>query len=102
MYRDRLASTVIQQELARTIQDVVGSPVQVEWRLPEITGSSDGGASAPPPKIEPGPTTKRVMGAFRGRVVQVNPEDRVKDEAKPERADDDGAPVDEQPPDPIE
>jgi len=102
MFHARLASPVIQQELARTIQDVVGAPVQVEWRLPEIAGSADGGASAPPPKIEPGPTTKRVLGAFRGRVVQVNPEDRVKDEAKPERADDDGAPVDEQPPDPIE
>jgi len=101
MYRDRLASTVLQQELARAISDAAGKPVQVEWRLPDITVSADG-TTAPPPKVDPGPTTKRVLGAFRGRVVQVNPEDRVKDEAKPERRDDDGAPVDEQPPDPVE
>jgi DNA polymerase III subunit gamma/tau len=110
MFRDRLASPVVQQEAATAIQQAAGAqaagnPVKVEWRLPEVTAT--GGVAAPPPKVDPGPTTKRVMGAFRGRVVQVNPEDRVRDsgaEAAPPvpPADDDGAPVDEMPPDPIE
>ena len=101
MYRDRLASTVVQQEVIKAVQDVVGPHATIEWRFPDVTVGADGTAT-PPPKIEPGPVTKRVMGSFRGRVVQVNPEDRLKDEPKPERADDDGAPLDEQPPDPVE
>ena len=40
----------------------------------------------------------RVIDAFRGRVVQVNPQDRVQPEAKPQPADDEGAPIDESPP----
>lgn len=101
MYRDRLASPVVQQEVTKAVQDVVGPHASIEWRFPDVTVGADG-TTAPPPKIEPGPVTKRVMGSFRGRVVQVNPEDRVKAEPKPERAEDDGAPVDEQPPDPVE
>ncbi|MBL8735347.1 MAG: DNA polymerase III subunit gamma/tau [Planctomycetes bacterium] len=101
MYRDRLASPVVQQEVTKAVQDVVGPHASIEWRFPDVTVGADG-TTAPPPKIEPGPVTKRVMGSFRGRVVQVNPEDRVKAESKPERAEDDGAPVDEQPPDPVE
>jgi DNA polymerase III subunit gamma/tau len=104
MYRDRLASTVVQQEVAKVIQEAAGSAVKIEWRLPELAGPA-GAVAAPPPKIDPGPTTKRVLGAFRGRVVQVNPEDRVVDggpAAVPPPADEDGAPVDEMPPDPVE
>lgn len=101
MYRDRLLSPVTQQEVTKVVRDLVGPHAAVEWRLPDVTVGADG-TTAPPPKIEPGPVTKRVMGSFRGRVVQVNPEDRVKNEPKPERAEDDGAPVDEQPPDPVE
>ena len=99
MHRDRLASPVLQQEISNAIAAVVGSKVTVDFRLgADPTGAVPGAPAAPPPpKVEPGPATKRVVDKFRGRIVQVNPEDRAK---KPvQSADGDGAPVDEQPPD---
>ncbi len=82
MYHDRLASTAVQQDLARAIQDAAGRPLKVEWRLP--TPAANGGPAAPPPKVDPGESTKRVLGAFKGRVVQVNPEDRAPKPKDPE------------------
>jgi DNA polymerase III gamma/tau subunit len=103
MYRDRLASPVVQQEVTTSIQQVVGSAVQVEWRLGEPGPA--GPSQAPPQKLEPGPTAQRVLGAFRGRVVQVDPPDRLTPAPAappPPPADDEGAPVGEAPPDPVE
>lgn len=74
MYIDRLAAAGVQQDLARALQDAAGRPLKVEWRLP--AAPAGGAAAAPPPKVDPGESTKRVLGAFKGRVVQVNPEDR--------------------------
>ena len=96
MYRDRLASMEQQQVLAKVIQEAAGRQLQIEWRLPEIKAA--GPTPVPPASIEPGPQAKLVMGTFRGRVVQVNPQDRVKAEEPARPAEDDGAPVDEQPP----
>jgi hypothetical protein len=98
MYRDRLASTVVQQDVNKVIQQAAGREVKVEWRLPEIAGPT-GAQPKPPASVEPGPLAKRVMGAFRGRVVQVNPEDRAPAPSEEVRREDDGAPVDEAPPD---
>lgn len=97
MFRDRLAATEVQGEVAKEIRQAAGSDVKVEWRLPEIAGDP-AAAAVPPPKVDPGPTTKRVLGAFRGRVVQVNPEDRVRPESPPAAADEAPAPADEPPP----
>ncbi len=96
MHQDRLQSPVIQQELTQVIRTAAASDVAVEFRL---GGSADtgGNAAAPAaPKTEPGPTAKRVLQKFRGRVVQVNPEDRQHD-ARP--APEDSAGTDDVPPD---
>lgn len=75
MHRDRLQSPVVQQELTKAIQDAAGRPVTVAWKLPAEPASGPAPAAPPPPA--PGGTTKRVLGAFGGRVVQVNPNDRA-------------------------
>jgi DNA polymerase-3 subunit gamma/tau len=93
MHRDRLTSPVIQEELHKAIQQAAGAPVKLEFRLGEVAAPPQ--QAAPPPK-EPGPATKRVIEKFHGRIVEVNPPDRVQQQAPP--IDDDGAPVDEQPP----
>ncbi len=108
MFRDRLASPVIQAELAKVIADAAGRPVEVQWRLPAGDGGDAGArgpastpaaAPAPPAKADPGPATKRVLGKFGGRVVQVNPEDRAPKPAPEPPADDAApAPADEPPP----
>ncbi|MBL8750357.1 MAG: DNA polymerase III subunit gamma/tau [Planctomycetes bacterium] len=103
MYRDRMASPGLQQEVTAAIRSVAGADVRVEYRVGadgsgESAGPSASPAPAPPPKVEPGPEAKRVMNRFRGRIVEVNPADRAKPGAAP-RQEDDGAPVDEQPPD---
>lgn len=87
MYHDRLASTAVQQDLVRAMQDAAGRPLKVEWRLPT---HGNGGVAAPSPKVDPGDATKRVMGAFKGRVVQVNPEDRAAKPKDPEAPANDG------------
>jgi DNA polymerase-3 subunit gamma/tau len=102
MYRDRLQSAGVQADLQKVIHDAAGRPLRIEWRIP--TAAAD---ASPRPKpaaaADPGPTTKAVMAAFKGRVVQVNPEDRARLDSpaagsEPPRRDDEGAPVDEQPP----
>jgi len=97
MFRDRLAATAVQADVAKAIQQAAGTSVRIEWRLPEIGGA----AAAPVAKgipTEPGPRTKGVLGAFGGRVVQVNPEDRVPVEKPPPALDDDAPMPDEPPP----
>lgn len=104
MYLDRLASTEVQREITKFVQEAVGSPVGVDFRIANATAAPGGAVAPPPPKAEPGEAAKRVMKAFKGRVVEVNPDDRIRKEALPP-ADEDGAPVDESsplPPDPQE
>lgn len=99
LHRDRLSSTVIQQELKDAIHDAAGRAVTVDFRI----GSEDGGSTSlsggaakpPPPEAKPGDKAKGVMKKFGGRVVQVNPQDRVqKPKAQPavDEALDSGAP----------
>ncbi|MBX3463838.1 MAG: hypothetical protein KF830_11770, partial [Planctomycetes bacterium] len=71
MHQDRLRSPVIQQELTQVVRAVAGGDVQVEFRF----ATADAAAPAAAP-AEPGPTAKRVIGRFAGRVVQVDPEER--------------------------
>ena len=94
MFRARLESPVQQQEITQAIQTAVGRPVKVEWRFPEVAAQP---ASTPPPNVEPGATTKRVLGAFGGRIVQKNPNDRAEPTAPPSR--EESPPADEHPPD---
>ncbi len=102
MFRDRLQSPPVQAELLQTILRVAGQPLRVEWRLPELANDASG-QPKPAAKVDPGPATKSVMNVFKGRVVQVNPEDRHKLEPAPAdepppREDEAPPPIDEPPP----
>lgn len=99
MHLDRLASPEVQAEIAKFAGEAAGAPVRVEV---VFAPGAVGGVATPPPKVEPGPMAKRVVDRFRGRVVEVDPEDRRKPAEPEARPADDGAPVDEQPPDPQE
>jgi hypothetical protein len=95
MHQDRLQSPVVQQELAKAVQDAAGRPVKVEFRVANAgSGEAEGaaGGGAPPQRHEIGPTAKRVVERFRGRVVQVNPEDRI-GEVPPPAAEDEAPPA---------
>ena len=92
MYIDRLKSPVIEQELKQVIQQAAARDVTVELRTGATddgpsdapAGASGGGSSgtsrparAARKDAEPGPKAKQVMKKFGGRVVEVNPKDRV-------------------------
>ena len=88
MHRDRLKSTVIQQDLKDAIRDAAGRAVTVDIRISGEDGGSTslsgGAAKPPPPEAKPGDKAKGVMKKFGGRVVQVNPKDRIqKPKAQP-------------------
>ena len=113
MYIDRLKSPVIEQELKQVIKDVAGREVTVELRVAgdaEVTsagspsaGSSSAGAAsaavdaasagadqAPATRgAKPGPKAKQLLRKFGGRVVQVNPQDRIKERPESGAADHD-------------
>ncbi|MCR9248731.1 MAG: hypothetical protein NXI31_27190 [bacterium] len=76
MHQDRLQSPDMQQQLQAWVRQVVGGDVRVEVRAPAAKPGGAGGGGGGPAK-EPGQAAKRVMGRFGGRVVDVNPEDRV-------------------------
>jgi DNA polymerase III subunit gamma/tau len=100
MYADRLASPVVQQELATAVQELVQQPVRLEVVLPGAGGAAAPGSAAASKaaaaKAKPGPTVQRALEAFGGRVVQVDPPDRVQN-PPPKPAE----PDDEAPPDPV-
>jgi DNA polymerase-3 subunit gamma/tau len=75
LHRDRLQAPVQQQELTEVIAHAAGRPVRVEFRC----GGSAGDASreSPAAAVQPGPRAKRVLDTFGGRVVQVDPQDRI-------------------------
>ncbi len=101
IYRDRLASPPVQQELAGLIQGCVGRPVRVEFRFPDAAAAAPPAVATLAKDAQPGAATRRVLDKFRGRVVQVNPEDRVARGSVP--GDDEGSPPnDETPPHPEE
>jgi hypothetical protein len=85
MFIDRLKSPVIEQELKQVIQEAAARDVSVEIRTKgggggeaAAGGGGAGGGRKPPQKdAQPGPKAKRVLKKFGGRVVQVNPQDRV-------------------------
>ena len=85
MFIDRLKSPVIEQEIKQVIQEAAARDITVEIRLPGAgaggaPAGGDGAAKRPPPtNAQPGPKAKRVLKKFGGRVVQVNPQDRVKE-----------------------
>ena len=118
MYIDRLKSPVIEQELKQVIKDVAGREVTVELRVAgdagvtstgspsagsSSVGSSSAGAAsaavdaasagadkAPATRgAKPGPKAKQLLKKFGGRVVQVNPQDRIKERPESGAADHD-------------
>ncbi|MFK7741137.1 MAG: DNA polymerase III subunit gamma/tau [Planctomycetota bacterium] len=93
MYRDRLKSPAIEQEVRAAVLECAGRPVQVEFRVSDkptqamVAGAGAGGcspatggpgAAASPVDVPPGERTKRVIKRFGGRVVQIDPPDRVR------------------------
>ena len=88
MHRDRLNSPVIQQELVEVVRAAAGQKVTVEIRVGDQGGAgaapAAGAASPPKPQAEPGAKAKGVMKQFGGRVVQVNPQDRIPKQASAE------------------
>jgi DNA polymerase-3 subunit gamma/tau len=97
MHQDRLQSPVIQTELTNIVRIAAVADVTVEFRIGEAPGGSAAGAPPSSAKAEPGPAATRVVKKFRGRVVQVNPEDRRRDAPRP--TDDGDVAEDVQPPD---
>lgn len=87
MHRDRLAAPAVQTQISQLLQQGSESPLRVEFRLPAIAApgaAGDVAAAAPSPAVTPGPAAQRVLDKFRGRVVAVNPEDRVLPEPQPD------------------
>jgi DNA polymerase III subunit gamma/tau len=90
MHQDRLKSAVIEQEMKQAIRDAAGREVTVEIRIGDGAGGStsvSGGDTKPaPPAAKPGEKAQAVIKKFGGRVVQVNPPDRIQKpvEAPPE------------------
>jgi hypothetical protein len=98
IYRDRLMSPGVQQEVAKVLRELHGHEARVEF----VAGEAPAAAAAPrvlAKDAQPGPATKRVMEKFRGRIVQVNPEDRIVDEPVADGGADE-APVEDVPPPP--
>ena len=85
MHIDRLKSSVIEQEMKQVISDAAGREITVEIRIGAADGSSTdlsgGDQTKAPPAAKPGEKAQAVMKKFGGRVVQVNPPDRIQ---KPE------------------
>lgn len=81
MHIDRLKSSVIEQEMKQAVRDAAGREVTVEIRIGAADGSSEsasGDAKSPAkPAIKPGEKAQAVIKKFGGRVVQVNPPDRI-------------------------
>ena len=102
MHRDRLNSPVVQGEVKEAVAAAAGREVKVEVHIGGDAGAQPaaGAPAANKPKAstaEPGPKARRVLDAFGGRVVQVDPQDRIK-KAKAEPADDGEHGMVEEPP----
>ncbi|MEC9048817.1 MAG: DNA polymerase III subunit gamma/tau [Planctomycetota bacterium] len=88
MYIDRIKSPVIEQELKQVIQEVAARDVTVELAVASSgdaasgAAATDGARKAPAKDAQPGPKAKQLLKKFGGRVVQVNPKDRVKEPPK--------------------
>ena len=72
IYRDRLHAPGLQQQIQGLIQVAAGRPVNVEWQF-----QAPGGDVLPPSlaAIPPSAAAERVMKAFGGRVIAINPPD---------------------------
>jgi DNA polymerase-3 subunit gamma/tau len=85
MFIDRIKSPVIEQELTQVIQEAAARDVSVELVVAGAASGSAGAAAAgggrkpPSQAAKPGPKAKQVLKKFGGRVVQVNPKDRIKE-----------------------
>ena len=87
MHIDRLKSPVIEQEMKQAVRDAAGREVTVEILIGGADGSRSAGAGSDQglarPAAKPGEKTSAVMKKFGGRVVQVNPADRIQKSAAP-------------------
>ncbi|MGK0157244.1 MAG: DNA polymerase-3 subunit gamma/tau [Neolewinella sp.] len=82
MHIDRLKSAVIEQEVKEAVREAAGREVTVEIRIGTAGGGSESaapsGAKTPAaPEAKPGEKAQAVIKKFGGRVVQVNPPDRI-------------------------
>lgn len=81
MHQDRLQSPDVQQQLQGWVRQATGADVRIEVKIGKSDGGGTGGAAkagaASGPAKKPGAAAKRAMGRFGGRVVDVNPDDRV-------------------------
>jgi DNA polymerase-3 subunit gamma/tau len=73
LYRDRLAAPGLQQQVRGLVRQASGQNGGVEFRIvdPQVAAAPSVQAAA----VEPGPTTKRVLEKFGGRIVAVDPDD---------------------------
>lgn len=72
IYRDRLQAPGLQQQIQGLIQTAAGRPVHLEWQFPNAAGGAVApSASNAPPSV----AAERVMKAFGGRVIAINPGD---------------------------
>ncbi|MCB9876110.1 MAG: DNA polymerase III subunit gamma/tau [Planctomycetes bacterium] len=84
MHRDRLNSQTVRTELIQAFITAAGREITVDIRVPDEPAAGTPGQPKPPLfKAEPGPRTQGVMKRFGGRVVQVDPPDRIKKDAPP-------------------
>ncbi|MEZ6038520.1 MAG: DNA polymerase III subunit gamma/tau [Planctomycetota bacterium] len=84
MHRDRLNSQTVRTELIQAFITAAGREITVDIRVPEEPAAgAPGQPKAPLFKAEPGPRTQDVLKKFGGRVVQVDPPDRIKKEPPP-------------------
>jgi DNA polymerase-3 subunit gamma/tau len=74
MHRDRMGSPDVQRDLQQWVRAATGTAATVRVRCAEAAGGAAAAGKAP----EPGPAAQRVMGRFGGRVVEVDPADRVR------------------------
>ena len=72
MHRDRLASPDLQKQLTAMVKQLAPNAVNVEF-----SGGAAAAAKAVPADTTGGERTQRVLGRFGGRIVAVDPEDRL-------------------------
>ncbi len=76
MHRDRMISAGVQQQLQEMISKILGQDAGVAVTLVDVGAEADAKlARKPPEPIEPGPSVRKVVKRFDGRILKVNEQD---------------------------
>ena len=77
MHRDRMISAGVQQQLQEMISKILGQDARVAVTLVDAVAGEAGAKPArkPPEPIEPGPSVRKVVKRFDGRILKVNEQD---------------------------